>query len=227
MMGDGICRSSSKKQLMRFLLAVITFTPSWRTIFSEHIMTKAKLWVNVAAVMLFCMLLLILAALSGWFHAFLKDYTSIFLAVAAAYLAFCFQRRQSFLTNLRELWHKCIDAKAELIDYTHNKNPTQESFGKAHRAISTAIDMVRGVYCNIRETDSSIGLYPFEPLHDMRRALERLGFQNVSHEQRETERKKIMVAWNAFRWSFLQEFSTPSPTHYLIEHNASDPRRSA
>ena len=50
------------------------------------------------------------------------------IAVAAAYLTYCFQRRQAFLVSLRELWAKAIEAKADLIDYTHDQMPDQPKY---------------------------------------------------------------------------------------------------
>ena len=189
-------------------------------------MTKKRLLINIVSVGFAYPLILLLAAIK-WptFRPFLKDYSNLFLGVGAAYLAYCFQRRQAFLISLRELWHKCIEAKGDLIDYTHSSEPNQLAFGRAHRSISAAIDMVRAVYRNIGETKTSIGLYPFESLHDMRRSLDRLGFVEVSQNERKTEREKILQSWNAFRWSFLKEFSTPSPSHYINVRNARDPRR--
>ena len=40
--------------------------------------------------------------------------------------------------------------------------------------VSETIDTMRIVYRNAGETGGLIGLYPFEPLHDMRRALQTL-----------------------------------------------------
>jgi hypothetical protein len=190
-------------------------------------MTKRTLLANVSLVCLGLAALLGFALRYQAFHNILKDYASIFLAIAAAYLTYCFQRRQAFLVSLRELWHKCIEAKAELIDYTHDPTPDRTKFGKVHRTLSTAIDMMRAAYRNIGETKTSIGLYPFEPLHDMRRALDKLGFENVTYQSQQQARKEILIAWNAFRWSFLREFSTPTPTHYVVTHGASGPRRPA
>jgi hypothetical protein len=99
-------------------------------------MTKRILLINVGFVCLGLAALLGFALKFNGFHDILKDYTSIFLAIAAAYLAYCFQKRQAFLASLRELWHKCIEAKAELIDYTHDAQPDRTKFGKAHRALS-------------------------------------------------------------------------------------------
>lgn len=188
-------------------------------------MTKAKLKMNVALVIIALLALLALALLFEEFHRVLKDFSGIFLAIAASYLAYCFQRRQAFLSSLKDLWHKCIEAKADLVDYTHNINPDQESYGKAHRSISIAIDMVCAVYCNVSESQNSLGFFPFEPLHDMRRSLENIGFQDVSEEQCLQARANIIQSWNTFRWVFLKELSTPKPTHYILGRNERDPRR--
>jgi hypothetical protein len=189
------------------------------------IVTKAKLIMNVVIIIAVLLALIGIALVSAKFYKILKDFTGVFLAIAGTYLAYCFQKRQAFLTSLRELWHKCIEAKVDLIDYTYNPTPNQESFGKAHRSISIAIDMVRAVYRNVRENKRSIGHFPFEPLHDMRKALERLGFTDISPDQQRHEREKIIKAWNALRWSMLREFSAPIPSHYITRRNDCDPRR--
>jgi len=97
------------------------------------------------------------------FYPVVTCFSNVLFGVAAAYLAYCFQRRQAFLASLRDLSAKCIDAKSDPIEYTHDPNPSQERFGKAHRSISTAIDMVRAVYFTIGESGTDIGPFPFEP----------------------------------------------------------------
>jgi len=188
-------------------------------------MTRTKLLSNVVVVAGILGGLLIIAYFYKAFYDFLKDFSSMFIAVAAAYLIYCFQRRQAFLTSLRELWTKTIEAKADLIEYTHDPAPDQQKFGKAHRSLSMAIDMMRAVYRNVHERTSSIGLYPFEPLHDMRKALDGLGFQNITPAAQKNARQSILQAWNAFRWSFLQEFSAPTLRHHITNPGARDPRR--
>jgi len=155
----------------------------------------------------------------------IKDIVPLAIAIGAAYLAYCFQRRQAFLVSLRDLWKEFIEAKAELVEYTHNSEPDQMAFGKAHRTLSKAIDAVRGVYRNVGETDEAVGLYPFEPLHDMRRALQQLGWVESTPEKRTEARRRVIQAWNALRWAFLQEFSTPEPRHPITRRDAADPRR--
>jgi hypothetical protein len=187
--------------------------------------TRRKLLLNVIAVIGLLLGLVTVAQFSERIYATSKDFAGFFLAVAAAYLAYCFQKRHAFLAALRELWHACIEAKADLIAYTHLPSPSQTDFERAARCISIAIDMMRAVYRNVGETEQEIGLYPFEPMHDMRRALDELGFANMSPEKQKEARERILSAWSAFRWSFLREFSAPSPTHYVVLRGVTDPRR--
>jgi hypothetical protein len=187
--------------------------------------TRRTLRLNVIALIVLLLGLVTATQFSERIYATTKDFGSFFIAVAAAYLAYCFQRRQAFLASLRELWHACITAKADLLDYTHTAKPSQADFGKAARSVSVAIDMMRAVYRNIGETEREIGLYPFQPLHDMRRALDELGFTNLSTDKQKAARERVLQGWNALRWSFLREFSAQSPTHYITEYDAEDPRR--
>jgi hypothetical protein len=194
-------------------------------------MTKARLRLNVLLVIAAFAILFATAVAfkygldQGPVYDTIKDFSPLIIATGAAYLAYCFQRRQTFLTSLRELWKEMIEAKGELIEYTHNNNPDQAAFGKAHRALSKSIDSVRGVYRNVGENGQVIGLYPFEPLHDMRKALEALGYTQTSPDLRRETREKIMDSWNALRWAFLQEFSTPEAPHPITGRHARDPRR--
>lgn len=194
-------------------------------------MTKAKLRINLIFVVSLFIFTIALAVACKYYsnsmdaYLLIKDFSPLVIAVGAAYLAYCFQRRQAFLISLRDLWKELVEAKGELIEYTHNPEPDQAAFSKAHRGLSRAIDTVRGVYRNVGETEERIGLYPFEPLHDMRKALSELGWTNVTPDQRLAARRRFIRSWNALRWAFLKEFSTPEPPHPITSYDGADPRR--
>ena len=195
-------------------------------------MTKARLRINVLLVMAGFALLLVVAIVCRFYlhseggYSTIKDFSPLLIAIGAAYLAYCFQRRQAFLVSLRDLWKELVEAKGELAEYTHNPEPDQAAFSKAHRALSKAIDSVRGVYKNVGETEERIGLYPFEPLHDMRKVLDELGFNDATPDRRQAARTRFIRSWNALRWAFLKEFSTPEPPHPITAYDSTDPRRS-
>lgn len=195
-------------------------------------MTKNRLVMNVAATIGLFLALVTLAVASkalGWssvFYDTIKDFSSFFIAIAAAYLAYCFQQRNAFLASLRELWGCMIEAKNEAIAYTHLPQPSQADFAKSWTALSIVIDQMRGVYRNVGETDTAIGHFPFEPLHDIRISLEKLGYGSLEPVESKKARHAIIDSWNALRASFLREFETPPPRHPIITRGARDPRRS-
>jgi hypothetical protein len=91
---------------------------------------------------------------------------------------------------------------------------------------------MRSVYRNVKENRSSIGLYPFEPLHDMRRTLERMRqhLQNQTQSELQGEivrrgRDDIIACWNGLRHRFLAEFAAPSSRKSVTRRGYRDPRR--
>ena len=126
-------------------------------------------------------------------YDYMKDMALVFVTVVAAYLASVFQRRNSFIEALREEWQDIIKAKSALFAYTQLDNPTQKDYVTAFCAISESIDNMRSVYKNVGETGSLVGLYPYEPLHDMRRALQELEPRknpNIGEQQRAEARNR-------------------------------------
>lgn len=72
---------------------------------------------------------------------------------------------------------------------------------------------MRGVFCNLRETAISRGLYPFEPIKDMYSLIEDLGFGST---YKSCESKKchdqIFALWKDVRKEILKEFDRELPT---------------
>ena len=166
------------------------------------------------------------AKLSGvtWalnFYDFIRDTSLLIVTVVAAYLAQIFQRRATFLQNLREQWREIVVAKAALIYYCHQKDPTLEDYLVAARQLSETIDNMRIVYKNVGETDELIGIYPFSPLHHMHRVMKSLDPRTgtASVEDKFKARGEIWDAFDAIREHFLDEFDIEEPNRpVLIKH---------
>lgn len=163
------------------------------------------------------------AKLSGipWalnFYEVIRDTSLLLVTVIAAYMAYIYQKRTTFLQNLREQWYEIVGAKAELIYYCHLEKPTVEDYLIAARELSECIDKMRIVYSNVGETDELIGLYPYSPLHHMRKVMESLdprkGAPTV--EQRFAARGEIWDAFNAIREHFLDEFDIDEPSRPIL-----------
>jgi hypothetical protein len=152
-------------------------------------------------------------------YDYMKDMALVFITVVATVLAGLYQRRQSFIAALKEEWREIVDAKSRLYAYTRLSHPTEFDYVEAFTAISAAIDNMRTVYGNVGETDGAIGLYPFAPLHDMRRALQSL--DPSRHGERTDEQKKLardamLQSFYALRETFLEELDLEPPDRPLL-----------
>ncbi|MGI9387112.1 MAG: hypothetical protein ACR2OX_06750 [Methyloligellaceae bacterium] len=190
-------------------------------------MTRKKLQQTLVTLTAAVGVILVLAAvarLSGspQFKAvydFIHDMSLLIATVAAAYLASVFQRRQNFLQSLREQWRDIVTTKSALIAFCDNPVPTSLDYLQTRAQLSCTIDHMRIVYANVGETEDLIGRYPFEPLHDMRKALERLDTrqgQPLGLHDRAVVRDAIWEAFNTLREHFLDEFDLEEPTRPIL-----------
>jgi hypothetical protein len=150
----------------------------------------------------------------------IRDTSVLLVAVIAAYLAYIYQKRTTFLQNLRDQWYEIVGAKAELIYYCHLEKPTLEDYLMAARGLSECLDTMRIVYANVGETDELVGLYPYTPLHHMRLTMESLDPRKgtPTTEQRFAARGEIWDAFNAIREHFLDEFDIDEPSRPILIH---------
>jgi len=97
--------------------------------------------------------------------------------------------------------------------------PTLEQYIATFCKLSETIDNMRSVYQNVGETDALIGLYPYAPLHDMRRALQTLDPRKNSSSDVDTRnlvRDAILQSFYALRETFLEELDLEEPDHPLL-----------
>ena len=153
-------------------------------------------------------------------YEYLKDMALVFVTVVATFLAGVYQRRQGFIAALKEEWREIVAAKSALFAYTQLEQPTRREYLEAFLAISETLDNMRTVYANVGETDELIGLYPFAPLHDMRRALQALdpakGEALPSADDRRLARDAILQSFYALRECFLEELDLEPPDRALL-----------
>lgn len=155
-------------------------------------------------------------------YDYLKDMSLVLVTVVAAYLANVFQKRSLFLNALKEEWRNIVRAKSILFTYTQLEAPDREDYFEAFCAISESLDNMRAVYRNVGETNTLIGLYPYAPLHDMRRALqsiEPMPGRIVTDEERKLARDAILQSFYALRETFLEEMDLEAPDNPLLIHN--------
>lgn len=151
---------------------------------------------------------------AGDIYEYLRDMALVLVTVVAAYLASVFQKRSRFLERLEEEWRGIVRTKSALYCFCENPSPTADDYLAAFCRISETLDNMRVVYANVGETDGLIGLYPFAPLHDMRRALQSIDPRkrsDVTPQERKLVRDAILQAFYALRENFLEELDLSEP----------------
>ncbi len=149
-------------------------------------------------------------------YEFIKDFLPFYLAAAAAYLAYCFQQRSNFLISVREVWKDIVTTKNALIAFTYNEDPSIKEFESVQQRLFITIDLIRAVYKNIDEDVDGTGLYPFEPLHDMRKVLKLCSPHCSSKERREQARTEFQKAWYTLKSSYLKELPRVVPSQPIV-----------
>jgi hypothetical protein len=136
-----------------------------------------------------------------------------------AYLANVYQKRSNFVESLEEEWRGIVRTKSALYTFCEKPFPSTDDYLAAFCRISETIDNMRIVYCNAGETESLVGLYPYAPLHDMRRALQSIDPRKRSEipaEERKLVRDAILQSFYALRENFLEELDLDEPEHPLL-----------
>jgi hypothetical protein len=159
------------------------------------------------------------AAIANDVYDYLKDMSLVLVTVVAAYLANVFQKRSKFIERLEEEWRGIVRTKSALYAFCEKPNASADDYLAAFCRISETIDNMRVVYANVGETDELVGLYPFAPLHDMRRALQSVDPRkrsDISPDERKLAREAILQAFYALRENFLEGLDIDEPDSPII-----------
>jgi hypothetical protein len=152
-------------------------------------------------------------------YEYLRDMSLLIATGGVAYITNMFQKRSSFVEGLKEEWRDIIATKSALFAYTQLERPTMDQYIATFCRLSETIDNMRSVYQNVGETEGLIGLYPYAPLHDMRRALQTLDPRKNPSPDAETRnlvRDAILQSFYALRETFLEELDLEAPDHPLL-----------
>lgn len=156
------------------------------------------------------------------FYDFFKDMALLIATGGVAYISNVFQKRAGFLDNLKAEWREIIASKSALLSYMHKPAPTHEDYVATFTQLSETIDNMRIVYRNVGETRDAIGLFPFAPLHDMRRVLQSLDPRKgpTTPEQRKLARDTMLQSFYALRDRFLEELDLEEPDAPILMSGA-------
>ncbi len=155
-------------------------------------------------------------------YEFLRDMSLLIATGGVAHITNLFQKRASFLDSLKHEWHDIVEAKSALLRFMHKPSPDHDAYMETYTRLSETIDNMRVVYRNVGETGSLVGLYPFAPLHDMRRVLQTLDPRDPAHTEidRKLARDTMLRAFYALREHFLDELDLDEPDRPLLPSGA-------
>ena len=184
--------------------------------------------------LLFFILLLLLAAkfaddipdlppevlsIANKLYEFMRDMSLLIATGGVAYISNIFQKRSKFVESLEEEWRNIVRTKSVLLTYCEKPYLGTDDYLNAFSRISETIDTMRIVYRNAGETDGLVGLYPYAPLHDMRRVIQTLDPRVVPEptaEQKKLVKDAILQAFYGLREVFLEELDLEEPEHTLL-----------
>jgi len=143
-----------------------------------------------------------------------KDLIPFIIAIPAAWLGYCFQRRQNYLKDVRDLWVKMVAAVQDAIQYTYSTTPMQSDYGKTLRSLSVVTEELRGVFANVGEESGRVGLFPFESLKAIHATVSALEFgEKFTVQDAALARKDITERWKKLRMHYLTELERKEPGH--------------
>lgn len=156
---------------------------------------------------------------AGKFYDFIRDMSLLIATGGVAYISNIYQKRSTFVKGLEDEWRSIVRTKSALLTYCDKPYQGTDDYLSAFSRISETIDTMRIVYRNAGETSGLVGLYPYAPLHDMRRMLQTLDPRQggeISKQQKELARDAIQQSFSALRETFLDELDLEEPQSPLL-----------
>jgi hypothetical protein len=163
------------------------------------------------------------ASAAGRFYEFMRDMSLLIATGGVAYITNIYQKRSTFVASLEEEWRNIVRTKSVLLTFCEKPYLGTDDYLAAFSRISETIDTMRIVYRNAGETKKLVGLYPYAPLHDMRRAIQLLDPRSnpdATQEQKTLVKDTILQAFYALREVFLEELDLEEPQHTLLVSGA-------
>ncbi|WP_420965727.1 hypothetical protein [Bradyrhizobium sp. B120] len=144
---------------------------------------------------------------------FVGSNATLFALLVAAYLTYVFQQRGKFVDELRGWWNEIVEAKSAFFIYCDKENPTEDEYLRGFYALSTSMDTLRLIYCNVgRAQENSKGYYPFEQVRDIMDVA-----RSVAHKRKPTQearsdaKQAISLIFQSLRHAIQAEANASMP----------------
>jgi len=191
-------------------------------------MTNRALKLRLILITIIVGVLLAVSLFEFWWKAssgttFISSNATLLALLFAAYMAYLFQQRSKSVDDLRRWWNEIAQAKSKIFVYCDKHSPSEDDYLEAFSKLSTAMDTLRLIYCNVGRTKNNPrGFYPFEQVRDIVDIMRSIAPErNDSIEERKVAKTAIDLIFQSLRHAIQEEAgATPpdKPTLYESEH---------
>jgi hypothetical protein len=136
----------------------------------------------------------------------------------ATYIAYLFQQRAKSVDDLRRWWNEIVAAKSDFFAFCDKVKPNEDEYLKSFYKISTAMDTLRLIYCNVgRDAENIRGYYPFEQIRDIVDIARSIRpSKKLTRKDRLAAKAAIDVAFQSLRHAIQSEASAAPPDSPIL-----------
>ena len=99
-----------------------------------------------------------------------KELTPVVVLLPVAWVGYSFQRRISFVNDLRQFWPGLVEAVQHTVEYLRREEGDRRDYERTLTALRCRIDDARALFRRSAATETGSGKYPYEGItriHDM------------------------------------------------------------
>lgn len=141
-----------------------------------------------------------------WFE-FYTGLTPFVVLLPAVWLAWCMQRRISFVRNLQACWPNLVDTVHCAIEYLRRPDGDPEEYERVLTLMRARIDDTQALFCRSDPTEAPSGNTPFDGMTHIHHLFQSLDIHEfVPEDETRQVRAEIIKTWQKTRGQILREF---------------------
>jgi len=136
-----------------------------------------------------------------------KELTPVVVLLPVAWVGYSFQRRISFVNDLRQFWPDLVEAVQRTVEYLRREEGDRRDYERTLTALRCRIDDARALFRRSAATETGSGKYPYEGITRIHDMLKEFGYHDApSAEEAKQVRSEIVAEWQRVRGQILREF---------------------
>lgn len=141
------------------------------------------------------------------FFELFKELTPVVVLLPAAWIGYSFQRRISFVNDLRQFWPGLVEAVQRSVEYLRRDTGDRAEFERTLTALRSRIDDARALFRRTTATENGSGKYPYEGITRIHDMFQEFGLHDQTPaDEAKRVRNEIVSEWQRVRGQILKEF---------------------